>query len=235
LSTWAPSDTLLAFVGYYPDENVYTVGLSGHEHLIAPAIVGNGPSSAQFSRDGAWLYFDGNTSAGNGWMAIYRARPDGSGITQLSSLGASYTSDQEPSPSPDNSLLVYVVTLSPYTHVNDTLRVLTIGTGASVSLSVAGATPRWSPVSNDIAYIGGDLKSVHVIHADGTGDRVVASGEDYSGGLLYSSISAGLDWSPDGAWLIVRGTNGLELIDPSGPRTIPLPNTGTLYGPSWRY
>ena len=63
----------------------------------------------------------------------------------------------------------------------------------------------WSPVSDLLAYaVGGTLR---VIHADGTGDRL----------LLAKAITPrSIDWSPDGHWLLIT-TLGVapQLVEPN--------------------
>ena len=103
---------------------------------------------------------------------------------------------------------------------------LTISTGASASLGVSGWAPSWSPTSNSIAYISGGLYGpLAIINSDGTGNRALSTG-------VYLN---GIDWSPDGKYLIARSsaTGYLDVFDVASGTSLQLPYSGSLAGPTW--
>jgi hypothetical protein len=172
-----------------------------------------------YSRDGMWIYF-GRYANGEP-EALWRVHPDGTGAD---SLRVNLTDDNYmPSPSPDGSQLAYIGNGTPV------LRILTIGTGAVLNTGIPAISPKWSPNSDLIAYIAGELDGpIMVVHADGTGSRMIGS-PDLSYGI-------GIDWSPDDAWVVAgRYQNGsVDLIDVSSGVVLPLPFTTGMASPTWR-
>jgi hypothetical protein len=178
----------------------------------------------RFTRDGSTVYFYGGTAGDEvspGPRGVWRAAADGSGAVLLAQTGGYYSVGQ-PAPAPDGQRLAYTDPGG--------IKVLSVASGAVAKLNVAGLTPRWSPTGDWIAYVGVD-GPLHVIHPDGTEDRVVsASGRGYD---------MWLDWSPDGEWLIARRVGGdeparLELVRVSDGETLTLPFTDELLQPSWK-
>ncbi|MGQ0643792.1 MAG: TolB family protein [Gemmatimonadaceae bacterium] len=154
----------------------------------------------RFAADGTWIYFAGGTG---GNPNVYRLRPDGSTLEQITSGGSSNTT---PDPSPDGTKLSYTG--------EGLIRIMTIGNASSLITSVRGTQPRWSPSGNRIAFL--DAGSVNLINADGSNARQITAGVSYHD---YS----GLDWSADGNWIIARGRNTLDLINVATSEVLPLP------------
>jgi len=153
----------------------------------------------RFAADGTWIYFAGGT---DGNPNVYRVRPDGSALEQITSGGSSTT----PDPSPDGTKLSYTG--------DGLIRIMTLGNASSLITSVRGTQPRWSPSGNRIAFL--DAGSVNLINADGSNARQITAGVSYHD---YS----GLDWSADGNWIIARSLNTLDLINVATSEVLPLP------------
>ncbi|MCQ9933995.1 hypothetical protein L6C46_14305, partial [Staphylococcus aureus] len=75
------------------------------------------------------------------------------------------------------------------------LRILTLATGVSTSLGIAGYSPRWSPTGNEIAFVEAHSGALKLTSPTGTNVRALAPGRQYA---------LGIDWSPDGRWLVAR-------------------------------
>jgi Tol biopolymer transport system component len=166
------------------------------------------------------VYFGsfGNTSE------IWRIHLDATGLERLTGSNR----DGDPDPSPDGAQIVF------FRHRTGTtfeLMIRDLSTGTERSLSVDGVRPRWSPRGNEIAYWNGDpfseKGSVYVIGINGSGARKVsATGRNYR--------SQGLDWSPDGEWLVARSDSSVDLIQESGGLTLPLGYSTNYQQASWR-
>jgi len=128
------------------------------------------------------------------------------------------------SPSPDGSQLVF--SFLTYSGLN----VFTLSTGTGITLPVNAYAPRWSPSGTAIAYLvitSGALGAINIIQADGTGNRVILSG-----GLF----ARGVDWSPDGQWLLAQNasTSQFDIINVNTGMALPLPFTNAnTWGASW--
>lgn len=165
------------------------------------------PQWPEYSRDGRWVYFN---AARSGRQAIFRVRPDGTGLEMIPG-----TEDgTRPSVSPDGTEIVYVG--------GSGLIVLTLATGAKRALPTASPRgPRWAPDNSWIAYVREGLGELMLIKPDGTGlHRIGEHG-------LYE----GMSWSPDAKW-IVGWENRATLVDVAAGTMSYLPWTGTL--PAWK-
>jgi hypothetical protein len=199
-----------------------TPGGAGSTQLFVTDLAGNSTSLAasgrdpRVSRDGHWVYFaDGG--------AIWRVHVNGTGLEQVTSGG-------NPDPSPDSTHLVFVSTT--FAAGGFPLEVRDLITGAEDSLGPLGKMPRWRPGGNEIAYWSGDVSSqtgaIFVIGADGTGAYQVSVA-----GRVYRP--QGLDWSPDGQWLLARSDTTLDLIQVATGLTLPLGYSAGYDLASWRW
>jgi hypothetical protein len=217
LSTaWSPSGTEIAF-----DRSsgpVQIASLAGSvRNATSVQSLGIYP---EYSRDGQWLYY-----SRDGWR-LYRVRPDGTGdeLVPMLTPGA----DAAASPSPDGTRLAYVRITGGN---QDQLWMLDLASGASTNLNVLGHQPAWSPTGAQIAFIGlAEGSSLKVMNPDGTGVRTVVPSS------ANNRYGFGIDWSSDGQWIVARNTarGRVELINASSGVIIPISNTQSINGPSWK-
>jgi hypothetical protein len=184
-----------------------------HLALLSPA--------ARFSRDGTWIYFShGGTQSE--LAGLFRVRPDGTDVQRVGVAGR----ERLPAPSHHGRYVAYVSGRTPC-GVDDCIRVLDLDSDADVPYGTddylaRGTSVAWSPVEDLIAYVGaGELV---VVRSDGSGRRVLATG---------IRDTAWLDFSPDGAWLVVSGAPP-RLVDVGTGLQLPLGHLGSYGATAWR-
>ena len=219
-----------------PDSLIHAVDTLGNVRTITSASIGGVHQGPQYTRDGQWIYFaryPGNFEGSpRGAPALWRIHPDGTGAMAMPvSAAGSYG---YPTPSPDGSQLAFQVvnteTNAPFDW-GGTITSLTVSTGSISSLSVYGEEPVWSPTGNVIAYLndiggGDDQGPIWVMNSDGTGQRAVGTG----------SYNPGLDWSPDGQWIVAENIPAfkLEIVNVQTGLRLPLAYTPFNTAPAWR-
>ena len=225
---WAPNgDRLFYHEGGLAIDRLRTTNLSGNHAAIGPTL--NAAYNAAVSRDGQWVYFAALLPEQP--SAIWRMRPDGSAPEALR-LAEDFNGEREdfPAPSPDGLRLAYT-SQSDGGNVQR-LRVRTISTGVRTALDVQGVTPRWSPGGDYLAYVetwgySGYYGALRVVRPDGTGGRRLAPDTKYTWGI---------DWSPDGKYIIARAedTHLLELVEVATGARLPLGYSFRMLSPAWR-
>jgi Tol biopolymer transport system component len=169
-----------------------------------------------YSPNGTYLYFSGTT---NDNFAVWRSNADGSDAHRIYADPSGLAWRE--SASPDGTRLVLTAENPPV------IRVFTLLTQTISSWSVPGHTPRWSPLGDLIAFTTQYGGPVFIIKPDGTGSRQVSPvGRSYA--------EASLTWSSDGAWLVARGPEMLELINVTTGMTVPLGYSTALVEPAWK-
>lgn len=213
--SWVPDSAAFIYEYAIPggagSTRLYVADLSGNTRLLYPS--GRDP---RVSRDGSWVYFDN-------FAEIWRIRVDGTGAERVIMGGDAY-----PDPSPDGT---QVVTTELFTRRLE-LAVRTLATGEQRLLGAVGLFPRWSPQGDSIAYwsapdLTTDDGAIFLIGANGTGARRVSAL-----GRVYTPD--GLDWSPDGKWLLARSDSTMDLIQVATGLTLPLGYAGLYFRGSWR-
>jgi Tol biopolymer transport system component len=94
--------------------------------------------------------------------------------------------------------------------------------------NIAGHSPSWSPTGDRIAYLDPQGYVLKVMNPDGTGVRQVGSAD--------GSYAFGIDWSPDGKWIVAKNAriDRIELVNATTGVALPLGFTNGMSGPSWR-
>jgi hypothetical protein len=217
-AAWSPDATTIYYVGTTrvanPTQRIYSLAVS--DGSISPlisdtvsALSGAKLISPAVSFDGTWIYF-ATQIAQNGPTSgeIWRAHPDGTGAERFVSgsvAGSPYVVRTSPSPSPDGTRLAYVEkTTSPTTTAND-IKILDLQSGNTLTISGSGADEiRWSPTGERIATKGG--AGLYVVNADGSGLTQLIQNVDYF---------TGLDWSPDGRWILANIYGQATILEPT--------------------
>lgn len=235
---WLPGDAGLVYQYAIPGgagaTELYVTDLAGlSRRLFADTLGKRSESRPRTSRDGAWVYFRYGFDDGE----IWRVHVDGSGLEPVTDPSSTFQGDTDPDPSPDGSQVAFIGGQQP-SGPGFQLAIRDLASGTERLLGVFGALPRWSPDGTRIAYWENDpfisLGAIFVIGADGTGAHQVSPP-----GRLYTA--RGLDWSPDGEWLVARsqsldpqGLPALDLIQVQSGLTLPLAYGGSYDFPSWR-
>ena len=217
-AAWSPDATTIYFVGTSrvanPTQRIYSLALS--DGAISPlisdtvsALTGAKLISPAVSFDGTWIYFATQISLGGPTTGeIWRVHPDGTGPERLVTgavAGSPYVVRTSPSPSPDGTRVAYVErTTSPTTTAND-IKILNLQSGNTLTISGSGADEiRWSPTADRIATKGG--AGLYVVNADGSGLTQLIQNVDYF---------TGLDWSPDGRWILANIYGDATILEPT--------------------
>jgi Tol biopolymer transport system component len=229
---WSPDATRIYYAGTSTGspqtQRIYSLTISDGKSspLIADtvsALNGAKLSSPAISRDGAWIYFtipasyDGHTFTDG---EVWRSHPDGTGLTRLVSgpvSGSPFAARLSPTPSPDGTRLAYVEKTS---SAND-IQILNLATGNTFTIHGLGPDElRWSPTADRLATKG--QVGLYVVNADGTGATQLAAN---------ISFFTGLDWSPDGQWIVANLWGLPTIVNPATNLQLPLDFRGE--GQSW--
>jgi hypothetical protein len=165
---------------------------------------------------------------------LHRFELDGSGLQPVAETG--FVGGGAAAWSPSGDTLVFEVSTTPF----DSRLFLSDLTSAPVPLAPAdtaiaqltprGSMPRWSPDGAWIAYwrapSSGLLGTIHLVRPDGSDDHAV--------GRTDAHYPSGIDWSPDGTWLVARAEGRLELIHATTGEVLPLGYSEGYDWPAWR-
>lgn len=201
-TSWAPDGSAVAFDAL---AILYVARKSGG--LVKLTNGSPAASNPAFSADGQWVYYASQTA---GWQ-IRRIKPDGSGDELVLATGETLG---WPTPSPNGQLLAYIAD-------DHALKVVTLATGATISLHQAAATPSWSADGTQLAFVCGDRPCL--IRPDGSGLATIGT---------LSRFGWGMEWSPDGQWLLMRNFTTM-LVDVATGNPIPLTTPLGLGGLAW--
>lgn len=240
---WSPDGQKLVGVthGTAPRLAFYDLTDGTRTAIVDPAVGLRAESHPRYSRDGAWIYFNGApaTIGGfanvNGRGELWRVRPDGSGAARVGPVGALFSDDYSPSPSPDGTKVAFQSSRDEG-GTGTTLRVLDLATGIESypgGVRIIVEWLAWSPTDAQMIAFGIPDATptarglrIDAIRPDGTGRRTLSPA-----GRVYVHFT----WSPDGKWLLAKPADrtGFELIEVATGQVIPLPFTG-LESPVWR-
>lgn len=242
-AAWSEDGTSLVFHDSRSDHNrlLYSVDAAGagKTRLITGTTGLISEAWPQRSHDGEWIYFNGQGS----WQGFYvgnqvfRVRSDGTGLERVD-LGGTFTVSAYASPSPDGTRLAFLTNRD---FTIGGIHVLDMTTGQSTALNIPAATPRWSPNGDLIAYVAlphgfgyldhhmmSGYGELWVVRPDGTGARRVTK--------TSHIFLPGLDWSPDGKYLIGTGQQGaaVTVVEVATGEEIRIPLPYPLRAPTWR-
>jgi hypothetical protein len=164
----------------------------------------------RLSQDGAWVYFVRNNNS------LWRAHLDGSSLDSLTTVSPPQIYSA-PTISPDGRTVA----------IEDAggVKVVDLATKVATILPVACAAPRYSPDGNYFACL--KARVISIVKTDGSGARTVASLPGFGDGMEALS---GLDWSPDGNWILAFvGYQGPTLLDVATGTQFPLSQLGYGY------
>lgn len=195
---------------------------------LVPAALGFAYDvQAAWSGDGQWLYFSAGYADDR--AEIWRISPDGSGAARAGPVAGAGTHDRAPSVSRDGTLLAFTTDRTLDAGLA-TVRIIALGTGATVWPGPAGSAPRFSPTGDRLAFL--SAGRLQIVNADGTSLRSLAP--------TLTGCSGQLAWSPDGRWIVVASAIPgdawpyLHLVDASAGTVIRLPYAWAWTLPDWR-
>lgn len=195
-------------------------GTSTPLRLTDASFAGRAEMDPEVTSDGKWVYFVASDTLGI--QAIWRVQSTG-GAPEIVLNAPNMRSVRWPSLSPDATQIAFVSTsypgspLLPFVHDFTTDSTRQIGTTEAAGL-------RWSPTGEWILYTqsaqyAGYSGPLHLIHPDGTGDRILSRFPYLPGGA----------WTADGKYLLVvraydglGGYAGTELLDMATGLELPL-------------
>jgi hypothetical protein len=182
---------------------VWVVQPNGIPQLLVPGET-RAEGWPRLSPDGAWVYFVRDS------RSLWRVHLDGSGLDSLTSFSAPRVY-RAPTVAPDGRSAAVE-------DVNG-LQIVDVVTKTSRLLSANCAGPAYSP---DGAYFAcATSTDVSVVRTDGTGQRVVSAA-----GIGGPDELSGLDWTPDGKWILAKLSGKFALIEVSSGTVLPLTGLG---------
>ena len=145
-----------------------------------------------FSGDGQYTYFGGKARGGD-TLAVWRVRTDGTELTRV--VQTRITSlDLHIGVAPDGSRIAFA---------DPGVNIVDVATSNVTTMPLVATFMEFSPDSRRLAVMLEDR--IRIISFDGRAPVDVAVGR--------VSNDAGIAWTADGQWLVVRGGTGPEIID----------------------
>lgn len=217
---WSPAGDRLVYHRSDPIDDLFVVDLEGNTRTLLDVASPTRPRAASFGPAGSWIYFEATSDTD---VRIWRIRPDGTGLEAITTDSASFADDdRSPHPSPSGDRLV-MRSNEGFSQGQMQLQVLDLATGQATSLGVDGTFPVWSPTGEWIAYL--DFGAIRAVRPDGTDGHVVANGR----------FEHGLDWSPNGQWLISFEYPKPHVVNFTTGEAVSLDVfTDFLWFPAWR-
>jgi Tol biopolymer transport system component len=223
---WSPDASQVAFSFQDGLGQLYTSSIGGPPTVLVPRDPTRGGSAfPRYSGDGSWIYFHWDGAA-PGTYEIWRVHPDGSGRERVGDASGSFGGDFFPDPSPDGTRVVFVTTRDDPT---ERLVVRTLATGVEQALGVTGTMPRWAPDGAWIAFWRAQgstgLGALWLVRPDGSEVHQVSPDETFR--------SEGLDWSPDGQWLVGFDSGQPALLSLTTGAVLPIAQLHYHLYPAW--
>jgi dipeptidyl aminopeptidase/acylaminoacyl peptidase len=222
-----------SMIAYQRDRDLFVMDADGSDQTRIASRLDELPGYADFSwsPDGSRIVFA--TGGRRGIGGLFTVHPDGTGLEPLGT--GALEGAAHPSWSPDGSTIAF----SGYRpgSYGDNVFAMDLDGGAPIQVA-KGHSPTWSPDGSQIAVEKNGL-SILVISRDGSQKA-----------SLPGCASAGIDWSPEGAQLVMVGTlpegggrcRGIFIedtpISDSGPlertNVARLPAPAMIYLPRWQ-
>lgn len=213
---WTAAGMLVFESGPIYNERLFVSDTLGNKQRLTPA---NTPTFGELysapARDGS-IYFaaSGGIDYGSG---LYRSSAVGAMPTRIGPNPPGNANAWKASAAPDGKQLAY-------SDVNrGGLTVLDVSSGTIRVVVPQSEMPRWSPLGDWIAFSADS--TLYRVRPDGTG-RVRVGPDRW--------FEARTDWSPNGQWLIARGSRSLEIINVTTGEVLPLVWSRRLTRPTWR-
>jgi hypothetical protein len=202
------------------NDRLLAVPISGQgiQSIATPGIALGEFLWPRFDPSGTWIYVSLRLNDRNG-AELWRVRSDGTAAERLTALSLPTDSDVNPHPSPDGTRVVFSTDRRDPTSANfSEIAYLDLATGSISYTSERGFLPRWSPDGTRVGFLTlvGEIRIINV--ASGA-VLVTADDPDFTGGL---------DWSPDGDWLVAESILGITFIRATTGETIPVRSLGSV-------
>jgi hypothetical protein len=185
---------------------LWVVEPNGVPRLLLPLETRN-EAWPRLSPDGVWVYFVRDI------RTLWRVHPDGTGLDSLTDFVELSHPYGAPTISPDGRSIAM-------DNGGIDLKIVDVATRTSRTLPVTCAYPSYSPDGAFFACV--SFTNISVVNADGTGQRVVISFPVFGGPDELS----GVDWTPDGKWILAMIGDRATLIEVSSGAAVPLPGVG---------
>jgi hypothetical protein len=184
---------------------LWVVQPNGAPRLLLPLETRN-EAWPRLSPDGAWVYFVRDI------RSLWRVHLDGTGLDSLTDFTPPRVYSA-PTISPDGRSVALE-------HGGTDVKIVDVATKASRTLPISCAFPSYSPDGAFFACV--SLTNISVVKTDGTGQRVVISFAVFGGPDELS----GVDWTPDGKWILAMLGGRPTLIEVSSGAVLPLTGVG---------
>jgi len=196
------------------DSKLWVVDPGSTPRLLLSSA-GHADAWPRLSPDGAWVYFVRDLTT------LWRVKLDGTGLDSLTSFTSPFVYGTQkvysaPTISPDGRSVAI--------EDGNGVKIVDVATKATRTINTTCGYPRYSPDGASFACAT-LFNTIYVIATDGTGQRVLAN---FPNGDGPDELS-GVDWTPDGKWVLAMPQTGAILVEVSTGTIVPLTALGKSY------